>query len=145
MSSRLFLLLFFVSQMAGTAVALWLLAALDGCWWPFGPRYTVVKLNGKEDRSLERTDSEGGADGAQDVVRGARQDDFAGSDGTLIHTFNVTQRKADAAETARICKNLEKAAHLKVQAYKEQGRQMLRDSEPSLSDGLPLPDLNDER
>ena len=63
----------------------------------------------------------------------------------LIHAFNVTQRKADAAETARICKNLEKAAHLKVQAYKEQGRQMLRDSGPSLSDGLPLPDLDDER
>ena len=57
----------------------------------------------------------------------------------LIHTFNVTQRKADAAETARICKNLEKAAHLKVQAYKEQGRQMLRDSEPSLSDGVSRP------
>lgn len=93
MSSRLFLLLFFVSQMAGTAVALWLLAALDGCWWPFGPRYTVVKLNGKEDRSLERTDSEGGADGAQDVVRGARQDDFAGSDGTHPHL------QCDAAES----------------------------------------------
>lgn len=82
MSGRLFLLLFFVLQMAGTAVALWLLAALDGCWWPFGPRYTVVKLDGKADRKAERTDSEGGADGAQDVVRGARQDGLEGSDRT---------------------------------------------------------------
>lgn len=46
MSGRLFLLLFFVLQMAGTVVASWLLAVLDGCWWPFGPRYTVVELDG---------------------------------------------------------------------------------------------------
>ena len=93
MSGRLFLLLFFVLQMAGTAVASWLLAALDGCWWPFGPRYTVVKLDGKEDRSLERTDSEGGADGAQDVVRGARQDGLEGSD---RHDSHVQRSSAEA-------------------------------------------------
>lgn len=93
MSGRLFLLLFFVLQMAGTAVALWLLAALDGCWWPFGPRYTVVKLDGKADRKAERTDSAGGADGAQDVVRGARQDGLEGSD---RHDSHVQRSSAEA-------------------------------------------------
>lgn len=144
MSGRLFLLLFFVLQMAGTAVALWLLAALDGCWWPFGPRYTVVKLDGKADRKAERTDSAGGADGAQNVVRGARQDGPRVLTG-MIHTFNVRQRKLDEQETEKLCRSIEKASHLKARAFKEQGRQMLRDSGPSLSDGLPLPDLDDER
>ena len=48
-------------------------------------------------------------------------------------------------KTEKLCRSIEKASHLKAQAFKEQGRQMLRDSEPSLSDGLPLPDLDDER
>ena len=63
----------------------------------------------------------------------------------MIHTFNVRQRKLDEQETEKLCRSIEKASHLKARAFKEQGRQMLRDSEPSLSDGLPLPDLDDER
>lgn len=47
MSGRLFLLLFFVLQMAGTAVASWLLVALDGCWRPWmaagGPSGLVTR------------------------------------------------------------------------------------------------------
>lgn len=63
----------------------------------------------------------------------------------MIHTFNVRQRKLDEQETEKLCRSIEKASHLKARAFKEQGRQMLRDSGPSLSDGLPLPDLDDER
>ena len=63
----------------------------------------------------------------------------------MIHTFNVRQRKLDEQETEKLCRSIEKASHLKAQAFKEQGRQMLRDSDPSLSNGLPLPDFNDER
>lgn len=62
----------------------------------------------------------------------------------LIHTFNVRQRKMDEAETEKLRQNIEKAAHLKAEAFKEQGRQMVRDFEPSLSAGLPMPALDDE-
>lgn len=63
----------------------------------------------------------------------------------LIHTFNVAQKKADAAETEKLCRGIEKAAHLKAQAFKEQGREMVRAaSEPSLSEELPRPVFGDE-
>lgn len=62
----------------------------------------------------------------------------------MIHTFNVRQRKLDEQETEKLCRSIEKASHLKAQAFKEQGRR-IRDSGPSLSNGLPLPDLDDER
>lgn len=61
----------------------------------------------------------------------------------LIHTFNVRQRKLDEAETEKLRQNIEKAAHLKAEAFKEQGCQ--RDSASSLSGGLPMPVLDDER
>jgi len=63
----------------------------------------------------------------------------------LIHTFNVRQRKMDEAETEKLRQNIEKAAHLKAEAFKEQGCQMVRDSASSLSGGLPMPVLDDER
>ena len=46
-----------------------------------------VIISGGEDGkwTIERADSEGGADGAQDVVRCARQNDVASSDGTHPH------------------------------------------------------------
>lgn len=63
----------------------------------------------------------------------------------MIHTFNVRQRKLDEQETEKLCRSIEKASHLKAQSFKEQGRQMVEASGPNLSDGLPLPDLDDER
>ena len=51
----------------------------------------------------------------------------------------------DEAETEKLRQNIEKAAHLKAEAFKEQGCQMVRDSASSLSGGLPLPVLDDER
>lgn len=63
----------------------------------------------------------------------------------LIHTFNVRQRKLDEQETEKLCRSIEAAAHLKNQAFKEQGREMVRAaSEPSLSEELPRPDFVDE-
>lgn len=63
----------------------------------------------------------------------------------LLHTFNVEQRKASEAETEKLRRGIEKAAHLKAQEFKEQGRQMVREaSGPSLSEGLPSPVLDDE-
>ena len=66
---------------------MWMLAAIDGGWPPFGPRYTVVKLDGQADRKAERADPTGGADGVQDVVRVARHDGeprAASSSGSLV-------------------------------------------------------------
>ena len=63
----------------------------------------------------------------------------------LIHTFNARQRKLDEVQTEKLRQNIEKAAHLKAEAFKEQGRQMVRDSASSLSGGLPMPVLDDER
>ena len=56
----------------------------------------------------------------------------------LIHTFNARQQKMDEAETEKLCRSLEQAAHVKAQAFKEQGRRMVEASEPSLSDVLPM-------
>ncbi|GDY88907.1 hypothetical protein MCC01971_05250 [Bifidobacteriaceae bacterium MCC01971] len=56
----------------------------------------------------------------------------------LIHTFNARQQKMDEAETEKLCRSLEQAAHVKAQALKEQGRRMVEASEPSLSDVLPM-------
>lgn len=64
---------------------MWMLAAIDGGWPPFGPRYTVVKLDGQADRKAERADPTGGADGVQDVVRVARHDGEPRADGTYPH------------------------------------------------------------
>ena len=64
----------------------------------------------------------------------------------LLHTFNVRQAKAGAKETEQLRQNIERAAHLKAQAFKEQGQQMVREaSEPSSIDVLPMPVLDDEQ
>lgn len=71
----------------------------------------------------------------------------------LIHTFNARQQKASEAETEQLRQNIEKAAHLKAAAFKAQGQRLvqeasepsLSDAGPSLSDGLPMPVLSDER
>lgn len=63
----------------------------------------------------------------------------------LIHTFNARQRKLAEAETEKLRQNIEQAAHLKAEAFKEQGRQMVRDSAPNSNGGLPMPVLDDER
>ena len=64
----------------------------------------------------------------------------------LIHTFNVQQQKASEAESEQLRRGIEKAAHLKAQAFKEQGQRLVQEaSEPSLSGGLPRPVLGDER
>lgn len=63
----------------------------------------------------------------------------------LIHAFNARQAKMDEAETEKLCRSIEAAAHLKAQSFKEQGREMVRAaSEPSLSEELPRPDFVDE-
>lgn len=70
----------------------------------------------------------------------------------LIHTFNARQQKASEAETEQLRRGIEQAAHLKVQAFKEQGQRLvqeasepsLSDAGPSLSEGLPMPVLSDD-
>ena len=54
----------------------------------------------------------------------------------LIHTFNARHQKMDEAETEKLCRSIEQAVHLKAQVFKEQGRQMVEASEPSLRDVL---------
>ena len=71
----------------------------------------------------------------------------------LIHTFNSRQRKLDEAETEQLRRGIEQAAHLKAQAFKEQGQRLVQEASepslstvgPSLSEGLPSPDLDDEQ
>ena len=81
MAGWMILLLFCVLQIVGGLAGLWLLAALDGCWWPFGPRYHYVGvMDGAENRPTERADSKRGTDSVQDMVRGTRHDDKQGLD-----------------------------------------------------------------
>lgn len=81
----IWLLVFFGLWLAFQLAIGFLWIAVDGAWWPFGPRYVVVRLDGKEDRPIECSDSSRGADGVSGVVRGARQDNLASFDGTHPH------------------------------------------------------------
>lgn len=64
----------------------------------------------------------------------------------LIHAFNARQQKMGEAETEQLRQSIEASAHLKAQAFKEQGRQLVREaSEPSSSGALPMPVLDDDQ